>query len=165
MYDAQFTHETLYDVANRLQWFASTQESDAEGMYHAALSVKDRAQNYVTMIQQRLQREEEHLSFLQNHLNSVESSMSSDDIDTSEYTKLAKEAEELREQIAHQRHVVECVREAVSEIKSLASEICMRVEIVIRETESYKNNVLPDARRAVGAVRRCADAVIGYWDI
>lgn len=168
MYEANCRLDTLHDVARDMQLFASSQSDIATRIFHESLRLRDDAYRYVTRIKERLEVEENKLSHLQSELSNAEWHLSNCHVDKdgngrSERDYWANVVRNLREQVARQRALIARVKAAVQIIQTKAETVRARTANVETENNRYRDYITSYTSNVANAIKRCADALTGYW--
>lgn len=168
MYEANCSLDTLHDVARDIQSFASSQSSATTRIYQESLRLRDEAYRYVNRIEERLKAEEARLDHLLQELSHAESRLSNCHVDEdgngrAERDYWASVVRNLREQVARQRALIARVKAAVQIIQTKAETVRARTANVETENNRYKDYITSYTSNVANAIKKCADALTGYW--
>ena len=168
MYEANFTLDTLLNVSNEMNSFASSQSDVSGRIYHEVLRLRDEAYRYVIRIEERLKAEEAKLDHLLAELSYAESRLSNCHVDEdgngrSERDYWGSVVRELQYEVERQRELIARVKAAVELIKSKAETVRARTANVEMENNRYKDYITSYTFNVATAIKRCADALTGYW--
>lgn len=168
MYEANFTLDTLHNVSKEMNSFASSQSDVSGRIYHEVLRLRDEAYRYVTRIEERLKTEEVRLDHLLAELSNAESRLSNCHVDEdgngrAERDYWASVVRNLQEQVARQRELITRVKAAVQLIQTKAETVRARTANVETENNRYKDYITSYTSNVANAIKRCADALTGYW--
>lgn len=168
MYEANCSLDTLYDVARDMQSFASLQSDVTSRIFHETSRLRDDAYRYVTRIRERLKTEETQLSHLQSELSNAEWHLSNCHVDEdgngrAERDYWASVVRNLQEQVARQRELITRVKDAVQLIQTKAETVRARTASVEMENNRYKDYITSYTSNVANAIKKCADALTGYW--
>lgn len=168
MYEANCSLDTLHDVARSMHSFASSQSDVSGRIYHETLRLRDDAYRYVVRIEERLKCEEARLSQLLSELSNAEWHLSNCHVDEdgngrSERDYWASVVRNLQEQVARQRELINRVKAAVQLIQTKAETVRARTASVEMENNRYKDYITSYTSNVANAIKKCADALTGYW--
>lgn len=168
MYEANLSLDALHDVVREVQSFASSQSNVATRVFQESLRLRDEAYRYVTRIEERLKTEEARLDHLLAELNNAESRLSNCHVDEdgngrAERDYWASVVRNLQEQVARQRELITRVKAAVQLIQTKAETVRARTASVEMENNRYKDYITSYTSNVANAIKKCADALTGYW--
>lgn len=168
MYEANLSLDALHDVVREVQSFASSQSNVATRVFQESLRLRDEAYRYVTRIEERLKTEEARLDHLLAELSNAESRLSNCHVDEdgngrAERDYWASVVRNLQEQVARQRELITRVKAAVQLIQTKAETVRARTASVEMENNRYKDYITSYTSNVANAIKKCADALTGYW--
>lgn len=171
MYDASFNLDELYHVASEMSSYTGKQEYATSRILSETNIMRGLFEDAVSTLERRLEEENRILAALEEELSHAKWKLSNcketDDEGrtTREYEYWSNVVEELQDAVINQCAVIKRVEEALTNVKHLANDSFVRINMIQQRTISFRSSVGGVSEAAADAIRCSASVMSGYWDL